>query len=161
VELNEMTSPDGTITISRTPARVSADDPIAAIARAIAWRWAASFGVDSTVALERLEFALTGLAYGQLAVQGGRVDFEQALDEAAYLTIAGWLEAVLGEPVAQSAQQLSAARLAFLAANADGSWSESFLVVDGGTADLRAAMEATRMMATPPVVPRHIERQSL
>jgi hypothetical protein len=156
-----MTSPEHTITISRTPARASADNPIPAIARAIAWRWAASFGVDSTAALERLEAAVTGLAYGQLAVQPGRVDFEQALDEAAYLTIAGWLEAVLGEPVAQSAQQLSAARLAFLAANADGSWSENFLVVHGGTAGLRAAMEATRVMATPPVVPRHIERQSL
>lgn len=156
-----MTSPDRTITISRTPAGMSADDPIPAIARAIAWRWAASFGVDSTAAQERLEAAITGPAFGQLAVHPGRVDFEQALDEAAYLAIAGWLEAVLGEPVAQSAQQLSAARLAFLAANADGSWSESFLVVHGGTAGLRTAMEATRMMATPPVVPRHIERQSL
>ena len=156
-----MTSPDRTIAISRTPARMSTDDPIPAIARAIAWRWAASFGVDSAAALERLETAVTRLAHGQLAGQYGRVDFEQTLDEAAYLTIAGWLEAVLGKPVAQSAQQLSAARLAFLAANADGSWSESFLVVHAGTAGLRAAMEAIRVMATPPVVPCHIERQSL
>ena len=117
-------------------------------------------GVDSATALARLESAVSDQALARLA-RGTEVDLEDALDEAAQATIAGWLEAVLDEPVGQSAQHLSAARLAYLAANADGSWSDSFLFPNADTSGLRAVMRAVYMMATPPMVPCQIERQSL
>jgi len=101
------------------------------------------------------------MARSTLIARDDLVDFEGALDEEAHLLTAGWLEVVVGEPIAASAQKVSAARLAFLMVNADGAWSDRFLDPAAPLADLRAAMETVYFVATPPVAQREIERQSL
>jgi hypothetical protein len=134
---------------------------IRTVAGPVARKWAASFGLGEGKAVTRLEAALATQTRDRIASQDGVIDFERTLDEAAYGIVTGWLEAVLGGPVAHSAQTFSATRLAFLMAKGDGAWSEVFLDPDVARAELRAAMGAAYVMATPPIVLRKIERQSL
>ena len=134
---------------------------IGTIAGHVARKWAASFGLGDGIAASRLERALTGMARDRLLAPDGSIDLERTLDEAAFRLTAGWLEAVLGEPVGSSAQRISAARLAFLTANSDGAWSDRFLDPAGPHDDLRTAMAAASFPATPPMALREIERQAL
>lgn len=138
-----------------------AHGPTEAIARQVARKWSASFGVADAIAITRLESALVAAAFDAMFDGTAIVDLERLLDEAAHILIADWLAGILQKPVGSSAQAFAEARLAFLTVNGSGDWSRSFLDAGVSAAELRQAMETVRQMATPPQRQQEIRRQSL